>query len=507
MNKKVILLSRVSTEVQHLESQTNDLIREAERLGYSKENQIIIESKESAIKLAESEREGIQQLKKYIEEDKDIDCVICWEPSRLSRQQAMLYNLRDYLLKNKIQLYILNPYVRLLNEDRTQIDTTASIVFSLFATLSENEMMIKKERFLRAKNELKRNGKKFSGATTFGYIKDKDKNCIPHPVNSQIIIKLFNYYIEHDEASLYDVYKYATSNWPELFPVTEYTKAQHKIRHIFDTPIYATGNWCYPPIISEETMKLVKEKMGKAVCKSRYNSKLEFLGRGKVRCGHCGNIMTGCGGNVNAYICSTDKLHSLQMNNKILDWLIWEEVKVAANIAASIDNSSKVIEIDKIITEKKNLLNQQESYINELKLKQDKLVSLYLDDKISKDIYDKRYSELSGKLKSNEDDYNKIQVQINELQQSLHNQQISTTEIVNYDNVTNFQTKLEMVHKYLKDVVLYKADEDKTLMIEFNWKLNLVIPRSKYKYTGKGGNPKIYRINEDETVDLIYNKR
>lgn len=503
MNKKIIILSRISTSVQHIESQTNDLVNEAIRLGYPKSKHIIIEGVESAIKLQEFERQTLNKMKYYIEHDKDVDCVICWEPSRLSRQQKTLYSIRDYLIDHKIQLYIINPYMRLFNDDRTQIDTTASIVFSVFSTIAENEMMIKKERFMRAKNELTKQGKKSAGSVIFGYMKDKDKKCVPHPLHSQIISDLFNHYITHEDTSLYETYQYASSKWPELFPTVEYKKAQHKIRHFFDTTLYSTGNWCYPPLISQETMDKVKEKMAGARCQARYNSKLELLGRGKVRCKHCGNIMTGCGGNVNAYCCSTDKLHSLQINFKALDWLIWEEVKVAANIASTIDNSTKVIEVSNQIKEKNNILSQLNIYIGTLRDKQDKLVALYLDDKIAKDIYDKRYESLNDELTIKEKELESVQTQINELNSVLHQDNIIDDKPINFDTITNFDSKLELVRRYVKDILVEKK-EDGSISIEFSWLQSLVLPRCTYTYTSKGGRKKIFRNNEDGTTDLIY---
>ena len=503
MNKKIIILSRISTSVQHIESQTNDLVNEAIRLGYPKSKHIIIEGVESAIKLQEFERQTLNKMKYYIEHDKDVDCVICWEPSRLSRQQKTLYSIRDYLIDHKIQLYIINPYMRLFNDDRTQIDTTASIVFSVFSTLAENEMMIKKERFMRAKNELTKQGKKSAGSVIFGYMKDKDKKCVPHPLHSQIISDLFNHYITHEDTSLHETYQYASSKWPELFPTVEYKKAQHKIRHFFDTTLYSTGNWCYPPLISQETMDKVKEKMAGARCQARYNSKLELLGRGKVRCKHCGNIMTGCGGNVNAYCCSTDKLHSLQINFKALDWLIWEEVKVAANIASTIDNSTKVIEVSNQIKEKNNILSQLNIYIGTLRDKQDKLVALYLDDKIAKDIYDKRYESLNDELTVKEKELESVQTQINELNSVLHQDNIIDDKPINFDTITNFDSKLELVRRYVKDILVEKK-EDGSISIEFSWLQSLVLPRCTYTYTSKGGRKKIFRNNEDGTTDLIY---
>ena len=65
--KRIIVLSRVSTVGQHLESQTNELVNAAIKLGYPKSSHIIIENVESAIKLKEEERIGLQRLKQYIE--------------------------------------------------------------------------------------------------------------------------------------------------------------------------------------------------------------------------------------------------------------------------------------------------------------------------------------------------------------------------------------------------------------------------------------------------------
>ena len=498
---KIIILSRVSSGIQHIESQTNELINAAIRLGYPKEKHIIIESIESAIKLSESERIGLQQLKRNIENDKEVDCVICWEPSRLSRQQATLYSIRDYLLNNRIQLYILNPYMKLLNDDRTQIDTTASIVFSLFATISENEMMIKKERFMRAKNELTKQGKKATGATMFGYIKNKDKKCVPHPVNSNIVSSIFNHYATHKDASLWETYQYASRNWPDIFPMVDYVKGQHRIMHIFENDVYATGNWCYPPIISEELLKQVRERMSKARCKPRFKSKLELLGRGKVRCKVCGKIMTGIGGNVKGYLCSTDKLHSIQINYNVMDWLIWEEVKGAINIAASIDNSAKVLEIGRQISEKENIIGQIEGYLEGLNERQDKLVALYLDDKIDKSIYERRYADLNDEINDKTKELEMTKVQITELNNILHDDNIGAKQ-VNVDSIDDFNIKLDFVREYLRDALVWK-NNDSTIGIEFRWLKGLVLARSIYRYYYKGGKKMIHRINEDGTEDRI----
>ena len=72
---KAIILSRVSTSQQDLTQQTEDVLREAHKDGYSDRNIIIIENVESAIKLSEEERQGLNKMKDHIKRDSSIQCV------------------------------------------------------------------------------------------------------------------------------------------------------------------------------------------------------------------------------------------------------------------------------------------------------------------------------------------------------------------------------------------------------------------------------------------------
>ena len=65
-NKKCILLVRVSTEAQSFEAQEKELFDLAIKDGYSKEQITPIAIKESAIKLKEEERLGLQKMYEYL---------------------------------------------------------------------------------------------------------------------------------------------------------------------------------------------------------------------------------------------------------------------------------------------------------------------------------------------------------------------------------------------------------------------------------------------------------
>lgn len=503
MDKKIVLLSRISTGDQSLESQTNDLIKEAIRLGYSIDNQIIIETVESAIKLSEEERIGLQKLKQYIETG-EVDSIICWEPSRLSRQQKTLYSIRDYLINKKIQLYCLNPYFKLLNDDRTQIDTTANIVFSLFSVISENEMTLKKSRFARAKNELRNQNKKFAGAVIFGYMKDENKKCIPHPLYGKIIQELFHHYI-NNECSLYDTYMWANKNWPETFPIVDYMKAAHTINHLLSKEVYWKGNWCYDPLVSNEIGEKCQEKKHNAQAKPRYMSKKQYLARGKCTCGHCGRIMTGIGGNVNAYYCSTDRQHRLQVNIEAIDFILWEECRTAINIGSTFDNTKIIFEAKQNLETKFSLKEQYETKLEDTYNKQSKLLNLYLNGKINDRLYNEKNDKLEEEIQLYKKNINKIKIEIDELNITLDNLKNKplTTNNLNVDNITDFNLKLEYVKKYIDRIICTKQD-DGNVLIEVTFNFPIITAKSKYIYCGKGGSRKIYRINQDEIVDRIF---
>lgn len=506
MDNKIIILARISTSPQDIQSQTNDLKREAKRLGYDEPNQIIIETIESAIKLSEEERLGIQRMKYYIENDPTIDCVICWEVSRLARQQKVLYSVRDYLFAHKIQLYILNPYVRLLTDDRSQYDATANIVFSLFATMSENEMMIKKERFLRAKNEMKERGQKFGGATIFGYIKNKEKKCVPHPINSKIIVDLFNHYITTDN-SLYETYIYATGKWPGIFPVAEYKKSQRKIKHFFDTEVYVTGNWCYPPLITKEVWDKTHEKMSKSKCNARYNCKRELLCRGKIYCGYCGRMMTGCGGNVKAYVCSTDKLHSMQISTEIADWIMWEETRTVVNLNSYFNNLvNKIAEIQGELDAKTELKKQYEEKKTTLQEQTTRLLDVYMNNRISEDIFNKKIDDINENIKIYSEKIDKLNVEISTYQTMIEDTQKNWgVNSINVDKIDDFSSRLEFVRKYIRKMIIKRGEKPHTTHISFEYATPVIAPRSEYLYVYKNqANTHVYRINEDGTEDLIY---
>jgi len=506
MDKKIVLFSRTSTTQQDVEQQTNALKESAKQLGYPIKNQIIIEYQESGIKLGIDERQGIQRLKEAILINDAINCVICWELTRIGRRGDVIYDIRNFLAERKIRWIVLKPSLVELIDSNGQVTPTMSLMLGIFTSFAESEMGIKRDRFARAKNKLREENKKFAGATIFGYIKDRNKYCIPHPDDSKIIVDLFNYYNSNSDATVYETFKYACSKYPAKFKMLPYHRAHRKMMHIFETEIYGYGNWCYPPLISKELYDKTREKMSKAKCQARYESKCQILGRGKVYCKYCGHMLTGVGGTVKAYNCSNkDENHNVTISVDIVDKLIWDEARVLANINASISNTTRISEISKEIEEKTTLSNSFQSQIKEIEEKENKLLDLYLANRIKREIYDARSADLTSEKAKVENNITTINNQITSLNIILESSQkdIVHQRTLNFDEIESFEQRQEIVRKYIDKVYVEKV-EPRVYMIEFTYPTGIyIVQRGLYKYIGRNQNKQLYRINADGTEDRL----
>lgn len=246
---KCILLIRVSTGVQDLDQQSQAVKNEALKCGYYEDSIIPIKDIESGSKLSEEERHGLNKLKSLIIDDEDIDCVFCYELSRISRQTKIVYSIRDFLVSHKVNLICCNPYFRLLKEDGTLSDT-ASIVFGIFASLAEQETYIRVQRITRGKEKKTKEGKLSVGKPLFGYTIDSEHYPIPHPKEAPIVVEIFDRYVNKRESSgaiAKDLYLRKAFRDDSLKLLT----IQNYISVVLREPRYCGGS-IYPALVSKE---------------------------------------------------------------------------------------------------------------------------------------------------------------------------------------------------------------------------------------------------------------
>lgn len=271
---KAILLSRVSTHSQDLTQQTNELFAAAHRNGFNDDDIIVIEDKESAIKLSEEERNGLNELKHYINTDPLISHVYVYEVSRIARKEKILFSIRDFLVEHHIQLVVLNPYLELLDKDY-KMTQSSQLMFALFGALSESEMHLKQARMTRGKRARAEQGYYIGGPILFGYDVNASKKIIINEANANVVRKMFNMYANGNSVSAIATELCSTGEMNKL-------SWKHAYGHIYKLlmrPEYYGGhgetiNVNYPPIISKELFDKVQTELHK---RSHPHSKMKYV--------------------------------------------------------------------------------------------------------------------------------------------------------------------------------------------------------------------------------------
>jgi DNA invertase Pin-like site-specific DNA recombinase len=252
---KAILLIRVSTAKQELDSQTQAVKNEALKQGFKEKDLVIITDVESAIKLSEEERNGLNKMKKAIEEDKKITHVFIYELSRLSRRQLVLFSIREYLIDHNIQPVCCTPYFRLLEDGK--LSQTANLMFSIFASMAESEMSLKQERMKRGRLRNKMTGKNNCGPVLYGYKTIEDKTIVVDEETMPFVVDMFTMYASGLFTQL-EVAKELYLKYGKASDTKE--KMKHKINNLLHRKEYC-GTTKYPRVISEDLFEKAQQAL------------------------------------------------------------------------------------------------------------------------------------------------------------------------------------------------------------------------------------------------------
>lgn len=255
MKQKVIILSRVSTFGQDLKQQTEAVKRLCYVDGFSDDEIIIIEDKESAVLLSEEERNGLNEMKSIIlNKDNHIVCVYAYEISRISRRSEINYSIRNFLRDNKVQLKIVTPAITVFDDD-WNVGAEANLMYSLFAALAENEGYIRKARFARGKERLKKMGKFLGGKVSFGYDVDSEGKFVINEEQADAIKRVFRLYC-HENYSLREI---ARMLWQEGILTQKTPRGRYEFLNKLMKNKKYLGDNRYPKIVSEEDFNIAKE--------------------------------------------------------------------------------------------------------------------------------------------------------------------------------------------------------------------------------------------------------
>lgn len=485
--KKCILLSRVSTQQQTLEQQTNELLRFAKNRGYNDLCIIIIEDKESAIKLDEEHRKGLIKMKEHITNDKDINCVICYEISRISRQQKVLFSIRDYLKERKIQLIILKPYMELL-DDKGEITPTANIVFSLFSTLSENEMMLKTERMQRGRKQKKSEGKYGGGKIVFGYKIGENKMIEIDEKDSATVKKIFNLY-ENGMSGGSIAKEMLERGWIRSKNVAAALTLVNRIlnnkRYIGINDGYDTQ---YPAILTAEQFYKCRDITKQYIKRGYTNISFIYYSQGLIRSKENGRVLSPCKTTCvyGMYDPNTKKHMTISMN--VADSLVWQAVKQHKLDNANVDIKTLRGEMTHALRIYRQKIRNEEASIQNLTKNIERVEKRIIEGKMDEYRGDKMISDYQNEILRISGFIDKWRYETESLKEELRNATESKLKR-DYSKIKDDAEISKIIHNDVEIIWMSRTDEHAKYLLEFHFKNGQI---KSYVVKNNGRNRKLW---------------
>ncbi len=523
-----VILVRVSTVIQDYLPQVGDLIDYAKKLGYTKFHKI--ETKESG--LADlKDKEGLEKLKSFIQDNKDYKTIFATELSRVGRRQSILHQIKEWLVANKIQLCLKDTGYTLFDSSGN-ISAAGEIMFTLYGFFAESEVKAKKDRFQRAKKHLMKMGLSISGKTLFGYKKqtlEKQKSTlILDEKNSDIVKQIFNWYLngyENKESpSIRDIslkclkenfpsYTHSKRNVNKLLKEEGYTgfkvtnnkrKNPNYVEFTNEEKYIITQNEIkYPEIIDRELYDAVQTKLKtNNTTADKANKHITLLSR-MVVCPNCGNYYTGdyrtvknivknslrCGGRSKTVPCMNKQVISMSM----LDSAIWSLIKTDLSLLSETINKLNPDEnIEILKTNKLSIENKLKSIESEKIQLENGLITSMVHRNINLSnlivTFESRIKKLSKDKSILQKELVKVQNQLLISEKKLLN--IEDIIVKNIDSIENnptllrryisyFISRIEILSHDKKFTVLkitFKAYGKEKRIVDFNGRLDYVDP-------------------------------
>ena len=451
---KAINVSRVSTEEQKeagnsLPAQIERIRKHCERKGFVVEERDIYSFDESAYKEKRDDFDG-KVLARIEEITKKEKVAVCFDKvDRLARnvfdkRVAYLYQLA---LEGKIELHFVSDN-QIISD---KLSATEKSGFSMSLVMASYYSNAISDNVKRAFEQKRRNGE-WTGAVRLGYLnvsldaeKRLRKDIVLDEERAYLVQKMFELYAT-DQYSLEAIRNKIT----ELGLRTRLGNKLSKsgIENILKDSFYCGvamskkyGNYAhkYPRLITKELFDKCQQVRTKRNNHKYQALSKDFIFKGLLKCQNCGCSMSAetkikpSGLTFTYYSCTNAKgiCKRVYVPEKDLLKPIYEVLERFESITEEAQNQL-VSELRKnteseVVFHKAQINRIQTDY-NNLKAKQDRLLDAYMDQSITKDIYDKKHQEYQD------------QIQVLEIEMSEHSK-------ADYDYQTTVATVLSVARR------------------------------------------------------------
>jgi len=170
---RVVIYSRVSTQIQDYKRQTEELKDYSHKMGYE-----VVKTFEEKISGGKNneDRPKLMEMINFIKENK-IDKVLCWELSRIGRNTIEVLKTIKLLNDNCISLFIKNYNIETL-DDKCNVNPLSQFMIQVLTSVSEMEKTTIRQRVKSGYENFRKNGGKVGRKE--GFKKDNEQILQEH---------------------------------------------------------------------------------------------------------------------------------------------------------------------------------------------------------------------------------------------------------------------------------------------------------------------------------------
>lgn len=393
--RRAALYARVSTEEQAMHGVSLDAQRER-LLSYAKENNLTV--------VDTYVDEGISARKRYtrrpefmrmLEDVKKgkIDIVLFIKLDRWFRNIADYYEVQAILDKYKVQWVA-------TEEDYDTTTANGRLSLNVKLAISQDESDRTSERIKFVFQNMVKEGRVISGQTPKGF-KIEDKHVVIDEDLAPVIREMFDMYVNN--RSIRQTSRDIFEKYNVNIDVKSMKSMLQNTWYIGEA--YGIKGWC-PAIVDENTFTLASSitQVRAERCDTTRSDRV-YLFTGLVFCGHCGRRMAtytcrnkNKDGTIKEFIyyrCTARNMHRCDMhkqfNQETLEKWLMEHVRLEA-VRYNTELMNRGKQTKRKTVDKSKIIAKIE-----------KLKDLYLNDLITRDIYEKDYKALSALLNTIEE--------------------------------------------------------------------------------------------------------
>ena len=391
--------------------------------------------------------------------------------NRLDRNSLTFFIFIDVVKKGNVDVYFGDNDKLDFNDPATLLQS--SILSSLNAYQAGLQSKATKKSI---QNNLEEG--KIHGVIAYGYSKDKNRLMIVNKDESKIVKRIFDMSLNGIGTN-----KIAETLSNESIKTKKNVSkwSGNTVRQIITNPIYkgiriVKGiEYESPIIIKEDYWQKVNDNLSTNRNNSGVSVKHKYLLKGLLRCGKCGRNMYGrtrLNKSDNYYMCSSKRFKHENCGNRSinidkLNELIWTKFICDGQLSKVVSEHFKTTSNEDNINTLESELNTIETSLKTTQNNKSKLINAVLEDVLSSE-------DIKSKMKVINSELNSLKIKIknkNSEIDSYKNYVNSLDSVLNELNISpkiDFNSKQQILHKYISDITIEFFDEYYVIDLDLN---------------------------------------